>query len=258
VWFRPWNPSYPEGSVGSKGRFHRRALHVQRQRRHSELTIPLSLSNQRFQSTPLREDAYLFTKRSGSFLNEPDRERDVSAWIGRTTSAQPGISDVRLPYQSRHTAPSLIEEQTIHKTTDRLCPVPSEVYIEHFSSITSSVPMIASRALCCTRIVHGGTITNVGRRLISTHPVSIKPSRDELSTGRLNSRNLEKAVRSLHEDGLVVIEDAIPHEDLDRLNEKMVQDALLLQSRGKDMPFNYNVGNSIHPYHLYHAQQRQC
>jgi hypothetical protein len=55
---------------------------------------------------------------------------------------------------------------------------------------------------------------------------------------------LEKAIRCLHEDGLVVIEDAIPHEDLDRLNAKMVQDARTLQSRGKDMPFNYNVGNS--------------
>lgn len=85
-----------------------------------------------------------------------------------------------------------------------------------------------------------------GRRFASTSPLTIKPSRDELSHGRLASRNLEKAVRSLHEDGLVVIEDAIPHEDLDHLNEKMVQDALYLQSRGKDMPFNYNVGNSKH------------
>lgn len=57
---------------------------------------------------------------------------------------------------------------------------------------------------------------------------------------------MEKAVRGLYEDGLVVIEDAIPHEDLDRLNTKMVTDALHLLSRGKDMPFNYNVGNSEH------------
>lgn len=85
-----------------------------------------------------------------------------------------------------------------------------------------------------------------GRRSASTHPLAVKPSRDELSTGRLAARNLEQAVRALHEDGLVVIEDAVPHEDIDRLNGKMVQDALMLQQRGKDMPYNYNVGNSKH------------
>lgn len=89
-----------------------------------------------------------------------------------------------------------------------------------------------------------GISSNLCRRYASTHPIPIKPSQHELSNGRLAPRNLEKAVRGLHEDGLVVIEDAIPHEDLDDLNTKMVKDALHLQSRGKDMPFNYNVGNS--------------
>ncbi|KAM0718155.1 hypothetical protein Q7P37_006487 [Cladosporium fusiforme] len=87
------------------------------------------------------------------------------------------------------------------------------------------------------------TAATLGRRFASTGPLSIKPSREELRSGRLASRNLEKAIRSLHEDGLVVIEDAVPHEDLDRLNEKMVEDAMTLQARGKDMPYNYNVGN---------------
>lgn len=105
--------------------------------------------------------------------------------------------------------------------------------------------MIPSRAFCSTRIVCNSTKTTLGRRFASTRPLTIKPSRDELSHGQLTSRNLEKAVRSLHKDGLVVIEDAIPHDDLDHLNTKMVQDALFLQSRGKDMPFNYNVGNSM-------------
>lgn len=85
---------------------------------------------------------------------------------------------------------------------------------------------------------------SLGRRFASTGPLTIKPSREELKNGRLASRNLEKAIRSLHEDGLVVIEDAVPHEDLDRLNGKMVQDAFKLQARGKDMPYNYNPGNS--------------
>lgn len=50
-------------------------------------------------------------------------------------------------------------------------------------------------------------------------------------------------MRSVHEDGLVVIENAIPHGVLDHLNEKMVADARMLQARGKDAPFNYNLGN---------------
>jgi hypothetical protein len=104
--------------------------------------------------------------------------------------------------------------------------------------------MITLQTFCSTRTVRNSTKI-LGRRFASTSPLTIKASQDELSHGRLASRNLEKAVRSLHEDGLVVIENAIPHEDLDHLNTKMVQDALHLQSRGKDMPFNYNVGNSM-------------
>lgn len=99
--------------------------------------------------------------------------------------------------------------------------------------------------LHCLRAAPRGLSSTLGRPFASTHPLSIKPSRDELSSGRLASRNLEQAVRALHEDGLVVIEDAVTHEDLDHLNTKMVQDALALQQRGKDMPYNYNVGNSM-------------
>lgn len=105
--------------------------------------------------------------------------------------------------------------------------------------------MIPSRTFCLTKIVRNRAKLHLGGRFVSTCPLTIKPSRDEFSHGRLTSRNLEKAIRSLHEDGLVVIENAIPHDDLDHLNTKMVQDALHLQSRGKDMPFNYNVGNSM-------------
>jgi hypothetical protein len=51
------------------------------------------------------------------------------------------------------------------------------------------------------------------------------------------------AVRGVHLDGLVVVEDVIPHEHLDHLNIRMVEDARILQARGEDGPFNYNVGN---------------
>lgn len=80
-------------------------------------------------------------------------------------------------------------------------------------------------------------------RRASTIPTAISPSQDELSSGHLHSHKLETAIRSLHEDGLVIVNNAVPHADLDQLNVKMVQDARMLQARGKDMPFNYNVGN---------------
>ncbi|KAH6882643.1 hypothetical protein BKA58DRAFT_407793 [Alternaria rosae] len=78
-------------------------------------------------------------------------------------------------------------------------------------------------------------------RLPST-PVSIVPSASEVKAGGLNQRNLEIATRALSRDGLVVLEDMIDHAVLDRLNKRMVQDALELQAR-KDSPFNYNKGN---------------
>lgn len=81
-------------------------------------------------------------------------------------------------------------------------------------------------------------------RHASTLPLTVKSSSQELAAGRLGERNLEKAIRSLHEDGLVVIPDVIPHEHLDSLNSNMVKDARTLQARGKHSPFNYyNVGN---------------
>lgn len=78
---------------------------------------------------------------------------------------------------------------------------------------------------------------------LSSTPLTVTPTGSEIAEGRLGPRNLEKAVRSLHEDGIVVIANVIPDNALDHLNVKMVQDAKTLQARGKDMPFNYNVGN---------------
>lgn len=72
---------------------------------------------------------------------------------------------------------------------------------------------------------------------------SIKASREEVSCGRLSERNLETAIRHIYHDGLVVVEDVIDHDVLDRLNHKMVQDALLLSGRRENSPFNYNKSN---------------
>jgi hypothetical protein len=147
-------------------------------------------------------------------------------------------TDIPLPVLKRGKRSIELQTNCIQHTSD--------IHRTLFKSyLTPSTSMNASRALYPTRIILSGARFHPGRRFASTSPLTIKPSRDEVSIGRLTSRNLEKAVRSLHEDGLVVIEDAIPHEDLDRLNTKMVKDALHLQSRGKDMPFNYNVGNSM-------------
>ncbi|KAK2042863.1 phytanoyl-CoA dioxygenase [Colletotrichum somersetense] len=76
-----------------------------------------------------------------------------------------------------------------------------------------------------------------------TTPAVIRPSEAEVRGQELSPRNLELAVRHLHADGLVVVEDVVPHADLDALNRKMVEDALHLQSLGDEGPFNYNLGN---------------
>ncbi|KAI1841045.1 hypothetical protein JX266_012764 [Neoarthrinium moseri] len=74
-------------------------------------------------------------------------------------------------------------------------------------------------------------------------PFTVRPSTEEIRNSSLDARNLEHAVRAIHQDGIVVVEDVVPHEVLDSLNHKMVEDARELQARGKDGPFNYNQGN---------------
>ena len=86
-------------------------------------------------------------------------------------------------------------------------------------------------------------LASLTRQPQPTRPCIVRPSEAELRDKSLGARNLELAVRSLHADGLVVVEDAIPHKDLDALNEKMVKDARYLQSLGDKGPFNYNQGN---------------
>jgi ectoine hydroxylase-related dioxygenase (phytanoyl-CoA dioxygenase family) len=79
--------------------------------------------------------------------------------------------------------------------------------------------------------------------MASSYPTSIRPSAAEIKNGQLTPQNLEIAIRSLYHDGLVVVENAVPHAALDRLNEKMVRDAYALQSRKENSPYNYNRGN---------------
>lgn len=73
-------------------------------------------------------------------------------------------------------------------------------------------------------------------------PLVVKPSAQEISASRLSWDNLQLATRAMHRDGLVVIEDVVPLEDLDLLNDKMCKDARYLESLGDNGPFNYNKG----------------
>ncbi|KAK2735367.1 phytanoyl- dioxygenase [Colletotrichum kahawae] len=102
--------------------------------------------------------------------------------------------------------------------------------------------LLRQRAAISLSCSHRGLAT-LTREPQSTHPFVIRPSETEVRNKLLAPRNLELAVRHLHADGLVVVEDVIPHKDLDALNEKMVKDARYLQSLGDKGPFNYNLGN---------------
>lgn len=75
-------------------------------------------------------------------------------------------------------------------------------------------------------------------------PTTMKPSREEIQAQHLTPQNVEIAVRSLHDDGRVVISDVVPHSEIDALNAFMVKDALKLQSRDENSPYNYNKGNT--------------
>ena len=79
-------------------------------------------------------------------------------------------------------------------------------------------------------------------RILSSLPKIVHISPLEKAAGALTWRNLELATRALHHDGLVVLENAISHEKLDRLNEKMVEGAKILQAAGDASPYNYNKG----------------
>jgi ectoine hydroxylase-related dioxygenase (phytanoyl-CoA dioxygenase family) len=83
----------------------------------------------------------------------------------------------------------------------------------------------------------------MGVKMASNQVPSIKVSADEVKSGRLTERHLEQAVRALVFEGLVVVENAVEHSVLDKLNEKMVKDATYLRSLGEKGPFNYNQGN---------------
>ncbi len=81
---------------------------------------------------------------------------------------------------------------------------------------------------------------------LSSLPVVVQASPEEVFDGKLTWKNLECAVRALHRDGLVVLENVIEYSRLDALNKKMVEDSRTLQLRGENSPYNYNKGQVFH------------
>lgn len=133
------------------------------------------------------------------------------------------------PYKSKFITNSGSPSHDIHYYS----PSKIKIIIRSFLSINmTSIARVTAAAARLTK--------PMPRRLFSTLPTVI---RAEAHGKRLDDRNLEKAVRSLHQDGLVIVENAVPHEHLDTLNAKMVQDARKLQALGDKGPFNYNQGN---------------
>lgn len=128
---------------------------------------------------------------------------------------------------------------------------PSQTHLPLSQSQTMASFLCASRCVAfhsASHTIKPGISNRIYRAFSSfqplrAEPVSVRASFTEKTQGRLDERNLEKAVRSVLHDGLVIVQDAVDTDIVDKLNKKMVADALKLRARGKDGPFNYNQGN---------------
>ncbi len=54
---------------------------------------------------------------------------------------------------------------------------------------------------------------------------------------------MQKSLEALTLNGLVVVENVVDIAAIDKLNARMECDTRVLMARGKDGPFNYNLGN---------------
>lgn len=72
---------------------------------------------------------------------------------------------------------------------------------------------------------------------------SIRPSGDEIVNMRLSQRSIQAALEALRADGIVVVEDVVNKDAIDKLNSHMEKDTRTLMARGENGPFNYNLGN---------------
>ncbi len=66
---------------------------------------------------------------------------------------------------------------------------------------------------------------------VHSNPIAIRITPKEKESGHLTLQHLQTAVIAIHEDGMIVFEDAIDSEHLDTLNDRMVKDVDDLVSR---------------------------
>lgn len=71
---------------------------------------------------------------------------------------------------------------------------------------------------------------------------SLELTPEELAAGRMSQASLANALRALHEDGFLVIEDVVDRAHLAVLRDRMLEDLPLVVAR-KDAPFNFHAGN---------------
>ena len=70
--------------------------------------------------------------------------------------------------------------------------------------------------------------------------ISISPT--ERTQKHFNPVHLTEAVRSIKEDGYVILQDCVERQHVEVLCEKMLADTETILARD-DIPFNFNVGN---------------
>lgn len=102
---------------------------------------------------------------------------------------------------------------------------------------------VISLAALLHRVKYPTKATNMTSDQLSG-PRLIELTPEELQTKKIGSHNLQAAVEALHRDGLVVLNNAVDVDHLDKLNARMVPQAKDLYSRpSTHRNFGQNTGN---------------
>ena len=77
-------------------------------------------------------------------------------------------------------------------------------------------------------------------------PKGIYPTDKEQRTGRYEAKNLQAALESLHQDGLVVLKDVVDVQHIDHLREVMTAETTkILESPERQGVYNQGVASNI-------------
>jgi len=71
---------------------------------------------------------------------------------------------------------------------------------------------------------------------------AIQVTPQEIQTGKINAAHLQEAVRSLQEEGFVILDELVDRQHMAILRDKMLEDVAQILKRD-DVPFNFNRGN---------------